>query len=337
MARLEPVRGVGGSWTRRLVLACAVGLATVGAAGCGADGLQSPSDNLEDIAPEDVDPAITPLLAEQAVDRYERISNDAHRAGDAERLAEAEAGSQLQRDTARLTKREALEPDAAHTDVFFEEREYFIPAGGEPWFLVSAVSSADPDRHQRLLTFAERGEDWKLVSALEVLEDDEVPEIELDGGDLAEAVPAEDDGLLITPAAVTEHVEETWEHRGELQGDVWGDTPALDDLCQEAAREPEDPLIAREYERATPEHPEVYALRTAGGGVLAIVPLGHTMTETVQGSNANLVPSEEAAVLGVSPQPSIASTFRGEAAAYLPPGDHRAQLVTYEYELTAAD
>ncbi len=318
-------------------MACAVGLALVGAAGCGSDTMRSPSDQLDDLGPEDADPAITPLLAEQAVDRYERISNEAHGAGEVERLAEAEAGSQLQRDTARLTKREALEPDAAYTDVFFEEREYYIPAGGEPWFLVSAVSSADPDRHQRLLTFAERGDQWKLVSALEVLEGDEVPEIEVDGEGMAEAVSAEDDSLLISPAAVTDHVEGTWEKRGEPQDDVLADTPAFDDLRDEAGREPEDPQIAREYERAAPEHSEVYALRTAGGGVLAIVPLGHTMTEAVRDSNANLVPSEEAAVFGVTAQPSITSTYRGEGAAYLPPGDHRVQLVTYEYEMTDAE
>lgn len=311
------MRGSRGRWgtVRPAAAATLAALAALTAAGCGSGGKGGPFGGGD--APQ---PALTRQEAEAAVDRYERVTNQARRDGDAEALARAEAGSLLRRSTAEIVKGE--EP----TEVSYRDRRFYIPAGGERWFLVSATSG---DR-EHLLTFAERDGRWKAVSELTVLPDDEVPDVELSNHGLATAVPG------AAAAQVADHVESVWEARGEVPDGALADSPALADLRSSAAREPEDHLVDRAYQRITPEERTVYALRAADGGTLAVVPLGHEMTETSRQEGADLVPTADQAALGARRAPTITSTHLGEAAAHLPEDGGPARLVTYEYEMTDA-
>lgn len=323
--------------SRRARLAAAVGALLLAGTACSEGTTPRAGEELGRLAPR---AALTRPQADAAVDRYEQIATEANRALDAGLLAQVEAGSMLQRSTARLRKAKAVsgEPQRRRRpEVSYEEREFYLPDDSESWFLVSAVSGTDDERHQRLLTFAERGGQWKLVSALEVLAGDRVPDIAVSEAGLVTAVPADDTTGRIAPAEVGGHIEEAWEARGEPTGDALDDTAALEDLRREAAEKHQDARIERSYRRIAPDHPEIHALRTLDGGTLAILPLGHEMVESVRDERATLVPSEEAAAFGVTAQSSITSTYHGEAAVYLPPGDRGAQLVTYEYEMTNAE
>jgi hypothetical protein len=308
----------------------------------------SPGDGAQETreTPPAAEAALTEAEAHAALDRYERIANRANRERDSQLMASAEAGQLLLRSHAEIVKAdEGVDVDDEGVDdvedgmapVSYEDRDLYIPSGDERWFMATAtpVGNDGEEGERRLLTLAERDGEWKMVSALRPADGQQLPEIALDEDGLATAVPAYDDGGAVTISQTGDLIEEVWERRGE-HADVLANTEALRYLTDAAADEPEDPAVNLRYARDEPEYEEVYAVRTADGGTLALVPLAHTLTESINVPGARLVPADEVAVFDDRERPIVTTHHEGEGLAHLPPSGEGVRLVSYVYEMVSA-
>ncbi|MBO8199130.1 hypothetical protein JW613_12545 [Streptomyces smyrnaeus] len=106
-----------------------------------------------------------------------------------------------------------------------------------------------------------------------------------------------DEARLLAPNAVTKEARSTYRHRD-------------DELGAEGAR--------RYFVPVSPRHRDSYALRTADGGVLAVVPLAHEQWLRVTRPDYQITPSDEEAVYDPAPRSTVISTFHGQALAHLP-------------------
>ncbi|MET9858540.1 hypothetical protein ABZY93_04310 [Streptomyces smyrnaeus] len=106
-----------------------------------------------------------------------------------------------------------------------------------------------------------------------------------------------DEARLLAPNAVTKEARSTYRHRD-------------DELGAEGAR--------RHFVPVSPRHRDSYALRTADGGVLAVVPLAHEQRLRVTRPDYQITPSDEEAVYDPAPRSTVISTFHGQALAHLP-------------------
>ncbi|MFI8851678.1 hypothetical protein ACIGW3_16000 [Streptomyces sp. NPDC053499] len=105
------------------------------------------------------------------------------------------------------------------------------------------------------------------------------------------------EAAALAPNAVTKEARSTYRHRD-------------DELGAEGAR--------RRFVPTRPRHRDSYALRTADGGVLAVVPLAHQQRLRVTRPGYQLTPSGEEAVYDPTPRSTVISTFHGQALAHLP-------------------
>ncbi|MEU4965804.1 hypothetical protein [Streptomyces smyrnaeus] len=106
-----------------------------------------------------------------------------------------------------------------------------------------------------------------------------------------------DEARLLAPNAVTTEARSTYRHRDE-------------ELGAEGAR--------RHFVPVSPRHRDSYALRTADGGALAVVPLAHEQRLRVTRPDYQITPSDEEAVYDPAPRSTVISTFHGQALAHLP-------------------
>ncbi|MBO8190029.1 hypothetical protein [Streptomyces spirodelae] len=106
-----------------------------------------------------------------------------------------------------------------------------------------------------------------------------------------------EEAAALAPNAVTKEARSTYRHRD-------------DELGAEGAR--------RRFVPTRPRHRDSYALRTADGGVLAVVPLAHQQRLRVTRPGYQLTPSGEEAVYDPTPRSTVISTFHGQALAHLP-------------------
>ncbi|MBO8194947.1 hypothetical protein ITI46_25310 [Streptomyces oryzae] len=275
--------------------------------------------------------AVTLAQARRVLHRYEKIATRADRTRDAELLAKVAAGNVLERSKAGYRQYDALSrhdraPFAHPTR--YRKPTFHIPAGTS-WFLVTATRTA-PTPQETVLVFA--GErragggnqhpvgSWRLHAALP-LQAGRLPRIattraglatEADTGSRSGAlrpndVPGtyedlwqtggDDEAAALAPNAVTKEARSTYLHRD-------------DELGAEGAR--------RRFVPVRPRHRDSYALRTADGGVLAVVPLAHEQRLSVTRPGLQLTPSDEEAVYDPAPRSTVVSTFHGQALAHLP-------------------
>ncbi|MDT0264786.1 hypothetical protein RM844_00625 [Streptomyces sp. DSM 44915] len=231
-------------------------------------------------------PAATEDEAEQVLERYFEVTNEARRTYDAELNATVEAGALAEINGAGLTAQGALAEEAAaaegeegaegeETDgaaqLSYANPRFLIPqqAGWPKFFMVDTEIEGNESRW--LLTFSRNSvdEEWK-ARYLSVLQPSAIPEFAEDEDGYLEdiQIASEDTGLSVVPGelgtAYTEYLDQG-------QGSFLGGPYTSEVLAaREAAAE--DPASSTDFADVPSEqdaHP-TFAVRTADGGALVL-------------------------------------------------------------------
>ncbi|SES16713.1 hypothetical protein SAMN05421870_110152 [Streptomyces qinglanensis] len=290
-------------------------------------------------APSHQPAPVTAVQARRILDHYERVATRADRNRDAALLAHVAAGNALERATAGYEQYDALprtERAAFARPTSFRKPEFHIPAGAR-WFMVTATRTSPQPQHT-VLVFARNGKAerpeatggeaadgaavaaWRLHAALP-LQAGRLPRIATGRSGLAAEAGISTRSGTLRPHDVPETYEDLWRTGGT--GEAAALAPnAVTEEARSTYRHRNDELgperARRRFVPARPSHSESYALRTAGGGVLAVVPLAHEQRLRVTGPGYQITPSDEEAVYDATPRDSVVSTFHGQALAHLP-------------------
>ncbi|MCU4750233.1 hypothetical protein [Streptomyces sp. G-5] len=322
-----------GALTAGLLLAV-----TVTACGTETETVQETMPSGTPEAVEDQAPAAAPALsvdqAQAVLEEYAEVNDQANEALDADLIATVEAGPLLQRSHAGMVALRAR-PESDRGDVVPTQQSnprYYIPAGVQGWWMAEVTRQGG----QELLTFADVGEgEWRMVSSLTL--DEPLPDIELDEEGWATAVDLADAAGAIAPAEVPGAYEDLWETGAKEAGAVLAETPATEAALEERRANGGDLRLLTRFVAEQPEHPEVYALRTADGGSLVVAPLARQRIETSIVEGSVVTPGTVTALYDDTPRNPVNTYFRGDAAVWLPAGDEAPRVLAAESAATDAD
>ncbi|MFB7763520.1 hypothetical protein [Streptomyces xiamenensis] len=252
---------------------------------------------------------VTEAEALEVIVGYNEANRQAYEDLDATALEEVAAGSLLQRATAEITR--AVEISGGDQGMA-ENREYTDPKliiPGEGWWMADVAAGDD----RRLLTFAQ-GDDgqWLLVSAVSL--NTELPPIATDENGFAATAPDDDRSSRFLPRDAAPAYQDLWETGGEQSGSTLAATQGGADILEQ--RTPDDPMLLARYTPITPEHTDLWVLRTQDGGTLTIGHVAHTETVT-----ALRLPGGAAAEYNPEPRNPLQTRHTGEFAMWMPAGD----------------
>ncbi|MEU1273582.1 hypothetical protein [Streptomyces sp. NPDC005799] len=269
---------------------------------------------------------IDATTAKEVVDAYQTANNAANARQDAASLAKIEAGMAYVQDRADYQQWKTWpvkEQKRSASSFRYEQRTYYIPKAPTTWFAMTATSS-DPTHARGMFVFDKRGGRYKMVAAVYAADKMPIPKIAVDSRGLATAVaPARKVGAL-APKDVTAAVTDLYVTGGTKHGRQLAPTPASKAavrLHDDRNRGERGSWRTANYFSAQPAHPQVYALRTADGGVLALAPGAYTIeylhTRYLHGGL--IIPGPQEAVYNANHRPVITDEYQGEALVALSP------------------
>jgi hypothetical protein len=322
-----------------LTLATATAL-TLSACGSGAgsedETSASPVVSRTSPAPEGV---VTAAAAKRIVDTYVKTNNRANASQDAELLATVEAGQVHEQSTADYeqwdTQSEKEKRDYA-APFFYEKRSYYLPAAGTAtWFAVKATSSGG-SKAQTLLVFDKVEGAYKMVFA--AYADEKIPEIAVDQHGLAQAADPADKVGTLAPNQLPSLYEDFFVTGGKKAGKLLASTSATKEslkVYKKARTGDEARFATKRYFTAKPAHPEVYALKLADGGVLAVFPTAHTQELVLKPQflgSYEIHPNEKEAVYNSAKRSVVTDEFQGQGMAALTP-KAPGKVIAMEYRM----
>ncbi|MET8676107.1 hypothetical protein ABZW18_00495 [Streptomyces sp. NPDC004647] len=322
-------------WSRLFRFCAAVGIAALSTAACsGTDASSEAKEKRPDTTSEE--PArgvVGPAAANNLLDRYEKVNNKANKSQDAKLLSTVEGGNLFERSNAdyeQFRNMSSKEKKEYETPFFYEDRQFFIPAGGT-WFVVTA--RATESKKPSLLVFDKSGGSWKMTAALHSWEK-KIPAIATNSVGLAKAVPTDAKSGSLKPDDIPAAYEDLWETGGKEAGKALSPSaPATQ--AKASYRDRDDKLGARgartNFFRTQPKYTQSYSVQTKDGGVLAIVPLSHKQEVIVTRPGLQLNPDPDEALYNSTPRAVITSDFHGQALAHLPTtGKPKVSSVEYQ-------
>ncbi|MFF4902553.1 hypothetical protein [Streptomyces sp. NPDC001068] len=221
---------------------------------------------------------------------------------------------------------------------FYRDRQFFIPAAssGVHWFAVAATATGSKDR--AFLVFDKVGATYKLVASLYTDKKDPLPSIPVDrDGFVTPADPAKAVGDL-APNQVGAALSDLFATGGKKTGARLAATTASTSARKVYADRGKGKMSGFSTKRffaKQPVHPEVYALRLAGGSVLAVFPSSHTaetMLKPPYMGSYKINPSDSEAVYDRTGRVVIVDEFQNLGLARLNPGG-KAEVITAEYRM----
>ncbi|MES5824437.1 hypothetical protein [Streptomyces sp. RG80] len=325
----------------RRLTATALGLATaVALTACGG-GTGSDGANGEESASAAPQGVVTEKAAAAVMANYEKVNNKANAALDEKLLGTVEGGQVHAMDKANYTlvptfsakDRKAYAKPFSYTDP-----QYVIPEKGVgDWFAVRAGSSEN-EKSSVLLVFDKVGGTYKMVLSLWADSGEPFPKLAVGKGGLAQAVAPGTKVGKLAPSDVATAYEDLLETGGTKEGKGLASTgpveEALKTYKKSSTKGGADGAATVKFFAKTPADPDVYALRTADGGVLALFPASHTqetLLKPAYRSNASLVPSDTQSALGATRGPLITDTFQGQGVAELTPKAARITAVDFQH------
>ncbi len=211
------------------------------------------------------------------------------------------------------------EPDAFHKSEASHAKSYARSHGkshAEP----SSAAPTAASRPSSVLLFAKRNGHWRLRAALE-LQTGRLPRIARNDGGLATAVPATAKIGKLSADDIPAAYEDLWQTGGKKEAAALARNPVTRE-ARSTYRNRDEALGAqgahKRFVPRAPRYDDSYALRTADGGVLALVPLAHEQRLRVTRPGLQITPSAEEAVYDAAPRTAILTTFHGQALAQLP-------------------
>ncbi|WP_367318858.1 hypothetical protein [Streptomyces sp. HUAS ZL42] len=270
---------------------------------------------------------VTRQQAAEIVDHYEAVNNKANKVRDKKLLATVEAGQTYEQSQACYEQWKAWsakDQKEFGKAFFYRDRQYLIPATGTAtWFAVKATNSNSTEQ-EVLMIFDKFGSTYKMVASLYEGETP-LPEVATDSQGLATPVdPAKPVGAL-APDQLAFAYEDLLETGGAREGKGLASTPstekALHDHNQRLTGNLAPYSILKFY-GMEPVHKDVYALRLANGGALAVFPSAYAhvrMLKPQYMSSFHINPTEAEAVYDPAGRDSITNEDQGQGLAELTP------------------
>ncbi|MBD3930495.1 hypothetical protein IF129_02745 [Streptomyces chumphonensis] len=269
--------------------------------------------------------ATTEAEAGKALERYVRVTNEAHAAFDADLATTVQSGSLGDMERASLTARKAVSPegDAEFEPLELGEAEFHIPrqAGWPKYFLASAPGRVGDTEAHWLVMFSRGGvdADWK-ASYLTVLAPEDVPAFARDEDGYAEPLRADaEDDLFVQPAELGEKYTD-FLRTGK--GAVFAPGPSTTERRETRAEAANRPAARNEWDDspADPERYPVTGLYTEGGGAVVFFTVHQHTKQTVADGYTPTV------------DPLVEPLLKGEAKRSLTQSYLYQQLVTVPEE-----
>ncbi|MGZ3099459.1 hypothetical protein [Streptomyces sp. H72] len=287
---------------------------------------------------------LTPEAAAEVVDTYERVNNRANAARNEKLLSTVETGQVHEQSRADYTLWEtwSKKDQKEYASAFhYTDREYLIPPAGSgvSWFAVKATSSAAPDQKGALLVFDKAGGSTYRMTMAVYADEAPIPEVAIDEqGLVTPADPSEKVGAL-APDQLGDHYEDFFESGGRKKAaKTFAPTETSKGSIEVHDEGPDDDLeeyATEKYFAAEPAHPEVYALKLADGGTLALFPTAHTselMLKPRYLSGFDITPNDEEARYDATKRDVVTDEFQGQALAVLDPRD-KPRVTAVEYRM----
>ncbi|WP_190085384.1 hypothetical protein [Streptomyces longisporoflavus] len=275
--------------------------------------------------------------AHRIVDRYEKVNNAANKTRNARLLATVEGGNLLERSSAAYEQFETLsakEQKAYVKPFFYQERRFLIPARGEAdWFMFIGRSNNSTGAGRSVHVFDKSRDGWRMTVSVPAGTD--FPKIATGADGLATPVAATARTGPHTPADIPDAYEDLWSTGGRKEGRILADNKVARE-AREGYRDRNDGWDPRQagrfFLRSEPEHRDTYALKTAEGGALAVVPLAHQQVSRVLSGGLEITPDAEGKIYDPRPRPVVIDDFHGQALAHLPAtGKPRVLSARYEF------
>ncbi|MEZ7006165.1 hypothetical protein [Streptomyces sp. AD55] len=227
-------------------------------------------------------PATSRAEAAKALEEFTDAYNKADKAYDPALDAGHTTGPLAAIDAARLKAGRANNPDGnpSHTPLSLTNPVFTIPkkAGWPRWFVADAEANKGGDSHW-LLVFTRHGVDetWR-VAYLTLVAPGSLPAFRTDADGWAEAVPADEDGLAVAPAGLSEG------YAAYLRdgGSGFADGVHTSTWRQTRAKRTTRPGLVTQYidEALTEGDHAPLALRTEDGGALVFFASRHFEKQT---------------------------------------------------------
>ncbi|MQS06661.1 hypothetical protein [Streptomyces alkaliphilus] len=276
-------------------------------------------------------PATTPREAAEALARYAAIGNEANPVYDAELNLEIDTGPLGEINQAGHRARSAVHPEGnpRYRPLDFTDARFAIPrqAGWPKFFLADAESGREGDANRWLLVFTRNSieEEWR-ASYLAVVPPGEVPELLVDGGGWAEAVPVAGEADRLSGA----YAEFLARGSGSADGapdDASGGGPIVfaegrhttgevERRAEEGTR-PEFVVQYRDLEAEAAAHAPV-GLRTVDGGALVFFTSHHHEKKTWAEGETPVVDEYVEALMEGAAERSVTSERLSIQAAAVP-------------------
>jgi hypothetical protein len=275
----------------RLTAIALVGLFAVAACSGGEGDGDSPARRSEKAA-DRAHPLVSQEKARQILARHTTINNKANASRDAEGARSIQAGPLLEQTLAQYRMLPALsekQQKGYGTPFVWEDVEFSIPARGD-WFLVSASArdKGDTEKRPAVLIF-ERQDDgsWKMPVAVYLHEDSEpLPEPALDEAGLPTVVDAAARRGPTRLDHLDEAITDLYATGGTGDGGELKDSPSKQRmLATHQERNKNFTCANADLEPRKTRYPEIYALQTRDGGVLALVSAEFRRTEATGGAS----------------------------------------------------
>ncbi|MEU9744693.1 hypothetical protein [Streptomyces niveus] len=285
---------------------------------------------------------ITKQAAKAVVDAYEQANNRANRLRDEKLLATVEAGQvneQSRADYKQWSTWSATRQKEYGGAFFYQDRTYYIPrAGSADWFAVRATSSYG-ERQESLLIFDKAAGTYKLTMAFYTPRGEPFPKIAVDrDGFVQVAQPSQKVGSL-APSELGSVYEDFFESGGTKKAaKAFAATDASKDSTKVYRERNEGKLstyLTKKFFSQEPAHPTVYALKLAGGGVVAGFPTAHTQERMLKPqymSSFQIGPNDEEAVYNRSKRTVITDEFQGQGLAQMSQ-KAKPKVLTIEYRM----
>nr|WP_024127693.1 hypothetical protein [Streptomyces sp. F12]AHE40457.1 Lipoprotein [Streptomyces sp. F12] len=286
---------------------------------------------------------VTVEEADRLLDHYEAVNNKANKAQDARLLGTVEGGQvyeQSKADFRQWDTKSAKEQRQYEKSWFYVDRTYLIPPQGTNWFAVSARFSDSKTR--ALVVMAKTDGTWKVVASLDLDDSATLPKIDTSNHGLITPVKPSVRSGTLAASGLSDAYEDLFETGGSKAGKAIDQKGALAkdalDIYRNRNKGKDARMATTEYTRTEPRHDEVFALKLADGGVLALAPTAHKSTFALKPAyyfNYQITPSKEASVYNSAERPVVVTEYQGMVMAELPKRG-KAELVAREYRLVDA-
>ncbi|MBV9022579.1 MAG: hypothetical protein JO362_01955 [Streptomycetaceae bacterium] len=255
-------------------------------------------------------PSVQPAGAQQALDRFAQVSNEAYTRLDVSLNSRIETGALGAIDQAGLKAQQINHPSGnpSYPPLHFSDAHFLIPQqrGWPKWFIANTATNRGAERWLLVFTRNSVSEPWR-VEYLSAIPQSQLPEIAINASGYVEPVPVSSSDLVVPPDQLSAQYA-AYLQQGDKGSSVFAggsDTSGLKEqrrtqyatTSQLVTQFADEPADASQY-------PPV-ALRLADGGALVFFTTHHVMRQTVAQGPVKITDPDIGALMTGTPNKSV--------------------------------